>query len=116
MNDDFNTPEAYAVLFDTAREINKLKKEHPKAADGLAAQLRKMGKVLGLLESGSLLSLLNPEKDDRHQSAEIADLIEKRNLARAHKNWEEADNARTRLFEMGVVVEDTENGTNWRRR
>lgn len=50
MNDDFNTPEAYSVLFDLAREVNRLKSEDMNKANGLAAMLRKLAKVLGLLE------------------------------------------------------------------
>jgi cysteinyl-tRNA synthetase len=50
MNDDFNTPEAYSVLFDMAREVNRLKSEDMAAANALASHLRKLSSVLGLLE------------------------------------------------------------------
>ncbi len=50
MNDDFNTPEAYSVLFDIVREVNRLKSEDMSAANGMAAQLRELASVLGLLE------------------------------------------------------------------
>ena len=50
MNDDFNTPEAYSVLFDMAREVNRLKSEDTAAANALASHLRKLSSVLGLLE------------------------------------------------------------------
>jgi len=49
MDDDFNTPEAYSVLFDIARDINRLKTEDSTAANGLAAELRQLAGVLGLL-------------------------------------------------------------------
>ena len=50
MNDDFNTPEAYSVLFDMAREVNRLKAEDMAAANAMASHLRKLSAVLGLLE------------------------------------------------------------------
>ncbi len=50
MDDDFNTPEAYSVLFDMAREVNRLKTEDAAAANAMAAHLRKLAAVLGLLE------------------------------------------------------------------
>jgi cysteinyl-tRNA synthetase len=50
MDDDFNTPEAYSVLFDMAREVNRLKTEDAAAANAMAAHMRKLSSVLGLLE------------------------------------------------------------------
>ena len=50
MDDDFNTPEAYSVLFDLAREVNRLKGEGSSDASGLAARLRELGGVLGILQ------------------------------------------------------------------
>ncbi|SQB02354.1 Cysteine--tRNA ligase [Yokenella regensburgei] len=50
MNDDFNTPEAYSVLFDMAREVNRLKTEDADAASAMASHLRKLAGVIGLLE------------------------------------------------------------------
>lgn len=50
MDDDFNTPNALSVLFEMAREINKLKNEEPHKANGLAARLRELAQILGLLE------------------------------------------------------------------
>ena len=50
MDDDFNTPEAYSALFDLAREVNRLKGEDMAAANGMAAELRKLANVLGLLQ------------------------------------------------------------------
>ncbi|WP_459782888.1 DALR domain-containing protein, partial [Photobacterium sp. R1] len=49
MDDDFNTPEAYSVMFDMAREINRLKGEDLQAASAIGAQLSALGEVLGLL-------------------------------------------------------------------
>ncbi len=60
MDDDFNTPEAYSVLFDMAREVNRLKAEDLAAANGLAAELRQLAGVLGLLEQDPEQFLQSP--------------------------------------------------------
>jgi cysteinyl-tRNA synthetase len=117
MDDDFNTPEAYSVLFDMARDINRLKTEDSHAANGLAAELRQLAGVLGLLEKDPeqfLQSGAQAENDD--QVAEIEALIKQRNDARASKDWGMADKARDRLNEMGIVLEDGAAGTTWRRK
>lgn len=117
MDDDFNTPEAYSVLFDMARDINRLKAEDMAAANGLAAELRQLAGVLGLLEQDPeqfLKSGAQAENDD--EVAEIEALIKQRNDARASKDWGMADKARDRLNEMGIVLEDGANGTTWRRK
>ena len=113
MNDDFNTPNALSVLFEMAREINKLKTENKTKADSLAAQMRSLAKVLGLLER-------DPEQflqlgADTDEVAKIEALIAQRNEARATKNWAVADAARNELSAMGIVLEDGANGTSWRR-
>lgn len=116
MNDDFNTPEAYSVLFDMARELNRLKAEEPAAADGLAAELRKLARVLGLLEQDPEQFLQSGAQADDGEVAEIEALIKQRNDARRTKEWALADAARDRLNEMGIVLEDGPQGTTWRRK
>ncbi|MGL4206340.1 MAG: cysteine--tRNA ligase [Aeromonadaceae bacterium] len=115
MNDDFNTPEAYSVLFDLARELNRLKGEGAAAAAGLAGRLRQLGGVLGLLEQDPEAFLKGAAGDD-DEVAEIEALIKARNDARAAKDWPAADAARNRLTEMGIVLEDGPQGTSWRRK
>ena len=116
MDDDFNTPEAYSVLFDMAREVNRLKTEDLAAANGLAAALRKLSGVLGLLEQEPEAFLQSSVQADDGEVAEIEALIKQRNDARQSKDWALADQARDRLNEMGIVLEDGPQGTTWRRK
>ncbi|CAI1568915.1 cysteine--tRNA ligase [Serratia quinivorans] len=116
MDDDFNTPEAYSALFDLAREVNRLKAEDPTAANALAAELRKLAKVLGLLQQEPELFLQGGAQADEGEVAEIEALIKQRNDARKAKDWALADTARDRLNEMNIVLEDGPQGTTWRRK
>ena len=116
MDDDFNTPEAYSVLFDMARDVNRMKTEDPAAANGLAAALRQLAKVLGLLEQEPELFLQSGAQADDDEVAEIEALIKQRNDARKNKDWGLADAARDRLNEMKIVLEDGPQGTIWRRK
>ncbi|MEC5318628.1 cysteine--tRNA ligase [Brenneria populi subsp. brevivirga] len=116
MDDDFNTPEAYSVLFDMAREVNRLKSEDRLAASQLAAALRKLAKVLGLLEQDPELFLQSGALADDDDVKEIERLIKQRKDARQAKEWALADDARDRLNEMGIILEDGPQGTIWRRK
>lgn len=113
MDDDFNTPGALAVLFELAREINKLKAENQAEANKLAARLKQLAGVLGLLEQDPETFLQGDANND--EVAEIEALIKQRNEARASKNWAAADEARNKLTAMGIVLEDGANGTTWRK-
>ncbi|PSW18719.1 cysteine--tRNA ligase [Photobacterium sanctipauli] len=115
MDDDFNTPEAYSVLFDMAREINRLKGEDLAAASALGARMRELADVLGLLaqEPEAFLQGGAGEDDD---VAEIESLIQQRLDARAAKDWGAADEARDKLMAMGIILEDGPQGTTWRRK
>lgn len=115
MDDDFNTPLAYSVFFELAKEINNLRdKDLAKAAD-LGALLKKLGSVLGLLEQ-------EPEKylqgaqgaESSLDTAKIEALISARQEARKDRDWALADKARDELAAMGVVIEDGPQGTTWR--
>ncbi|MBW5812772.1 cysteine--tRNA ligase [Yersinia kristensenii] len=116
MDDDFNTPEAYSVLFDLAREVNRLKAEDMTAANALAAELRKLAHVLGLLEQDPELFLQSGAQTDDDEVAKIEALIKQRNDARSSKDWALADSARDQLNELGIVLEDGPQGTIWRRK
>jgi cysteinyl-tRNA synthetase len=115
MDDDFNVPVALASLFDLAREINRLRDEgNIDQAAGLAALLKRLGGVLGLLQQSPeefLQAGMNSE--EVHQ---IEALIEGRNEARRQKNWAQADKLRDQLLELGVALEDGAKGTSWRKK
>ncbi len=116
MEDDFNTPEALAVLFDLSREINRLNDAGGLETEAHARLLRQLGATLGLLQQ-------DPERflqEGGGQQAAIADeeieqLITARATARANRDWAESDRIRDRLANEGVVLEDGPNGTSWRR-
>ncbi|MBS0910170.1 cysteine--tRNA ligase [Tatumella sp. JGM118] len=116
MDDDFNTPEAYSVLFDMAREVNRLKAEDPAAAEGVAAKLRQLSGVLGLLQQDPEVFLQSAAGSNDDEVAEIEALIVMRKEARETKNWAQADIARDKLNELGIIVEDGPQGTTWRRK
>ncbi|EER46591.1 cysteinyl-tRNA synthetase [Actinobacillus minor NM305] len=113
MDDDFNTPGALAVLFEIARELNKLKTEDMAKANGLAVRLKELAGVLGLLEQDPESFLQGDTNSD--EAAEIEALIKQRNEAKANKNWAVADEVRDKLKAMNIVLEDTPNGTIWRK-
>ncbi|KAE9540314.1 cysteine--tRNA ligase [Ursidibacter maritimus] len=113
MNDDFNTPGALAVLFELAREINKAKAEGSSDADYLASRLKQLAGVLGLLQQEPETFLQGDANND--EVAEIESLIQQRNQAKATKNWTLADEVRDKLKAMNIVLEDTPNGTTWRK-
>ncbi|WOZ76419.1 MULTISPECIES: cysteine--tRNA ligase [Kosakonia] len=117
MDDDFNTPEAYSVLFDLAREVNTLKHDGDSlGANAAAKKLRELAGVLGLLEQDPDLFLQSGAQADDSEVAEIEKLIQQRLDARKAKDWAAADAARDRLNEMGIVLEDGPQGTTWRRK
>ena len=113
MNDDFNTPEAYSVLFEMTREINRLKNEDVQLASQLGALMRELADVIGILHQDPESFLQGGSGND--EVAEIEALIKLRNDSRAAKDWANADMARNKLTEMGIVLEDSAEGTIWRR-
>lgn len=118
MDDDFNTPEALAALFDLAREINKRHSGNEIAATELGFTLKHLGGLLGLLQSNPETFLRNDsvaEASSEIEQSGIEALIAERTAARKAKNWPEADRIRILLQESGIVLEDTAQGTIWRR-
>ncbi|MFH6953416.1 cysteine--tRNA ligase [Pseudoalteromonas sp. XMcav1-K] len=113
MNDDFNTPEALPVIFELAKEINRLKDEDANQAGQLAFILKALGEILGIAQQDPESFLQGEQADD--EVAEIEALILQRNQARADKNWALADEARDKLTAMGVVLEDSAGKTTWRK-
>ncbi|MDN7124683.1 cysteine--tRNA ligase [Pseudidiomarina terrestris] len=113
MDDDFNVPEALPVLFDLAREVNRA--ETPEQAAQFAAILKHLGGILGLLQQQPEQFLQSGATGSEPDSAAIETLIERRNSARANKDWAAADAARDELLALGIELEDTPQGTRWRR-
>lgn len=114
MQDDFNTPEALAVLFDLAREINRLRDTDLVKATTLAQQLKSLGQTLGLLQQAPE-KFLNLGDADTAEATEINSLVAARNAARANKEWSKADIIRAQLLARGILLEDTSQGTVWRK-
>ena len=108
MNDDFNTPEAVAVLFDLANEVNRSQ------SSSVASLLKSLGAVLGLLQR-------NPEEFLRGglpagwTVARIQEMIAGRAQAKKVRNYAESDRIRDELLAAGIVLEDGPTGTTWRR-
>ncbi|MBK1716590.1 cysteine--tRNA ligase [Thiocystis violacea] len=115
MDDDFNTPEALAVLFDLVREINRLRAEGSDRAAALGGVLRDLGGVLGILRDDPEVYLRGDGAADGLSDAEIDALIQARQTARAGRDWAEADRVRGVLTEAGILLEDGPQGTTWRR-
>ena len=111
MNDDFNTPEAIAVLFDLANETNK--KSLKQGAD----LLKGLGGILGLLQQDPQQYFQDDASlgDSAYTSEQIEDLIRERVTARKEGDYARADQIRKDLFNAGVVLEDNPQGTCWRR-
>ncbi len=113
MDDDFNSPEACAVLFEMVREVNRLRDTDVQAAAGLAARLKELAGVLGVLQLEPE-AFLQAGAEGKLDAAEVEALIAARLQARSDKNWAESDRIRDQLTAMGVVLEDGKGGTTWR--
>ncbi len=116
MDDDFNTPEALAVLFELVREINRERDRNPEKAARMGAELKRLGAILGLLQDDPEAWLKGGVGGGSELSDEqIEALIQQRLEARKARNWAEADRIRDELKAQGIVLEDTPQGTSWRR-
>ncbi|MDC0609560.1 cysteine--tRNA ligase [Vibrio sp.] len=115
MDDDFNTPEAYSVLFDLAREVNRVKGQDTLQASHLGVRLKELADVIGILYQDPE-AFLQGDAEGSDDVQEIEALIKLRNDSRASKDWANADMARDKLNEMGIILEDGPGGTTWRRK
>jgi cysteinyl-tRNA synthetase len=110
MDDDFNTADAIAVIFEMIRESNSLAAAANPSKDfanAVLAVLSEFDSVLGLFYA------FDAKSDDL--DSEVEALIEARQAARSEKNWAQADKIRDRLNEMGIVLEDTPQGVKWKK-
>jgi cysteinyl-tRNA synthetase len=108
MDDDFSTPQAIATLFDLAREINRGNDEGKDTSEA-SATLRELASVLGL-------TLKEEEKSAGDAAPFIELLIATRKKLRDAKQFQLADEIRNKLNEMGITLEDTPQGTTWKRK
>ena len=116
MNDDFNTADAIAVLFELTRELNRAKKAQDAAASQLAAQLKQLGGIIGLLGADPDEYLKSAaDASDGLSDEQIGQLIAERQQAKADKDWGRADQIRDELTAAGIILEDSPQGTRWRR-
>ncbi len=106
MDEDFNTPEAMAVLFELASEVNKSKSAE------LAGLLKALGNVVGLLQRLPEVFLRGESSSDEEK---IDSLVMARQEAKLKKNFTEADRIRDELKAAGIILEDGPQGTSWRR-
>ncbi len=112
MDDDFNTPEAIAVLFELIREINRLRETDMAQAAQFGVLLKNLCQILGIAQQppGAFL-----QSDGTVDAAAVEALIGQRNQARKNKDWAASDRIRNQLTEMGVTLEDSSQGTLWRK-
>ena len=110
MDDDFNTPEACALLFDLAAEVNR---SH---SSQLASQLRSLAGLLGLLQRDPQVFLqATPVDGGEISAARIESLLAERMAAKQRRDFAAADGIRNQLRAAGIVVEDGAGGSTWRR-
>jgi cysteinyl-tRNA synthetase len=114
MQDDFNTPEALAVLFKLANKINVLRNSDREQASQYVGLLRQLGAVLGILEAAPEDFFTAALDTEMRQQIEL--LVARREVARRNKDWATADAVRDELQQLNIEIEDTATGTVWRQR
>ena len=119
MNDDFNSAQAISVLFGLARDVNKaIKADDLSAAHQRATTLKALAQVLNILQQpaqGFLQSVVGDAAADAFSDDRIEALIAERADAKANKNFARADEIRALLKDAGIELEDSREGTTWRR-
>ncbi len=114
MNHDFNTPKSIALLHELARDLNKQTDKTAAEAKNIAKTLYSLAGVLGLLQDDPKSFLQSSSSEDEN-SDEIEKLIQERADAKANKDYSRADAIREQLTAMNISLEDTPQGTIWRR-
>ena len=109
MNDDFDTVQAVAVLFELAGEANKTQSAE------LSGCLKALAGTIGLLQRNPTEFLQGSAPANGLSNEEIEALITRRKQACADKNWAESDRIRDLLAEQGITLRDGADGTSWTR-
>ena len=110
MDDDFNTPEALAVLFELVRHLNTVRSQDASTALPLAALLVKLGAVLGILQRRPQAFLQSGAAVDE---AWIESMIAQRVAAKKSRDFATADRIREELAAQGITLQDSREGTTW---
>ncbi len=115
MNDDFNTPKALATLHELARAVNKMLDSGHPINHGTLAAIDQMFSELG----GQILGIIPDQLEPPEMRSELVDglmqiILDLRQEYRAAKEWARADAIRQRLLELGIIVEDRQEGPTWR--
>lgn len=115
MNEDFNTPQALAVLFDFTKEINRYLDSGEEASAGTLTAMEKTFRDL----AGKVLGVLPEKMQAGERESEVLDglmrlILDLRQQYRMARDWSSADAIRSRLNELGISIEDGPNGTTWR--
>ena len=121
MDEDFNTAEALAVLFNLTREVNNLLNSEEEISEGVLSEIDSFYRIYG----GDVLGIV-PEKTVQYDSDDadaykmeedlIKALIDTRNELREAKQWEQADKIRDKLSELGIIIEDKKEKVAWRKK
>ena len=110
MDDDFNTAAAIGILFDGVKTVNTYLKENEpldgKVLDAAVEFFRRLDSVMGIL----------PAEEAREEGTEIEKLIAERNEARKKKDFRRSDEIRDELAARGIILEDTPDGTKWKKK
>ena len=113
MDEDFNTPEALAVMYELVRELNSAARDGLARARSLAADLKGFGAVFGILAEDPRLFRRGGGADTEDDA--IDELVQQRITAKKAGDFARADAIRAQLGERGIVIEDTREGSVWRR-
>ncbi len=112
MDDDFNTPIALSILFELAKAVNLQRDQDIDQANALSQLLQKLGSYIGILQTDAD-SFLKRGVDLADEDIDAK--IKQRDEAKANKDFALSDQIRDELTKLGIILEDSANGTSWRR-